>query len=138
MRILVSACLLGEKCKYDGGDNYSEKTVRFIKDHKVIPVCPEVAGGLPVPRASCEIVNGEIINTAGESKDSEFRRGAEICLEIAKDNNIDMAILQSRSPSCGVNKIYDGSFSGKLIEGSGIFSSLLRENGFKVTDVEDL
>ena len=138
MKIMVSACLLGQKCKYSGGDNYSEKVAAFTKGHEVIAVCPETAGGLPTPRLPCEIVNGEVINTAGESKDKEFREGAAICLRLAKENEIDLAILQSRSPSCGVDQIYDGTFSGKLVEGSGVFASLLREHGFRIMDVEEL
>ncbi len=138
MKIIVSACLLGQKCKYNGGDNYSEKLADFLKGHEVIPVCPEVAGGLPVPRLSCEISGGEVINTAGENKTREFAEGARLCLQIAKDNHVDMAILQSRSPSCGVDQIYDGSFSGRLISGSGVFARLMIENGFKVTDIEKL
>ena len=138
MKILVSACLLGQKCKYNGGDNYNEQVMAFIEGHEVIAVCPEVAGGLPIPRRSCEIVDGKIVNTAGESKDREYREGAEKCLQIAKETNADLAILQSRSPSCGVNQIYDGTFSGRLIAGSGVFTSLLRENGFRTLDAEDL
>ena len=137
MKILVSACLLGQKCKYNGGDNFNEKVVSFTEGHEVIPVCPEVAGGLPAPRIPCEIVNGKVTNTTGESKDKEFREGAEKCLAVAKKHHIDLAILQSRSPSCGVREIYDGSFSGRLVTGSGVFASLLLENGFRVMDVED-
>ena len=136
MKLLVSACLLGQKCKYNGGDNWNEKVIALTKGHEVIPVCPEVAGGLPVPRLPCEIVSGEVINTAGESKDKEFRDGAAKCLALAKQNNIDLAILQSRSPSCGVGNIYDGTFSRRLTQGSGVFASLLMENGFRVMDVD--
>ncbi len=138
MKIMVSACLLGHKCKYSGGDNLNEEVLRFVSGHEVIPVCPEVAGGLSVPRLSCEIVSGRVINTAGESKDREFREGARICLEIAEKEQIDLAILQPRSPSCGVHQIYDGTFSGRLTEGSGIFASLLRESGFKVIEATEL
>lgn len=138
MKIMVSACLLGQKCKYNGGDNFSEQVAAFCEGHEVIPVCPEVAGGLSVPRIPCEIVSGKVINKAGESKDREFRDGAEKCLAIAKRHKIDLAILQSRSPSCGVRQIYDGSFSGKRIEGAGVFASMLLQNGFRVIDVEDI
>ena len=138
MKIMVSACLLGTNCKYSGGNNYNEKVIEFVKGHEVIPVCPEVAGGLPTPRTPCEIVNGIVTNADGESKDKEFRAGAAKCLEMAKEKEIDLAILQSRSPSCGVNQIYDGTFSGTRIPGSGIFASLLKENGFKVIDLEDI
>ena len=138
MKIMISACLLGRKCKYNGGDNYCEKVVSFAEGHEVIAVCPEVMGGLPVPRPSCEIVNGEVIDKTGQSRDREFRKGADSCLQLAKEKGIDLAILQPRSPSCGVKQIYDGTFSGHLIEGSGVFASLLRENGFNVLDAEDL
>ncbi len=138
MRIMVSACLLGQKCKYNGGDNHSEAVAAFVRGREVIPVCPELAGGLSVPRSPCEIVNGVVMNRDGENVDEAFRSGAALCVELAKEKQIDLAVLQSRSPSCGVRQIYDGSFSGKTIEGSGVFASLLRENGFRVLDVEEL
>ena len=138
MRIMVSACLLGQKCKYDGGDNFSESVAALTDGNELIPVCPEMAGGLPSPRPACEIVDGTVMNCAGESRDREFREGAEICLELAKENKIDLAILQPRSPSCGVGRIYDGSFSGKLIDGSGVFASLLIENGFRVLNADEV
>ena len=137
MKIMVSACLLGRKCKYNGGDNYHTVLADYLKGHQVIPVCPEVAGGLPVPRLSCEIVNGVVTNTAGENKDQEFRTGALLCLQKAIDEQIDLAILQSRSPSCGVRQVYDGTFSGHLVPGMGVFASLLAENGVRVIDVGD-
>ena len=136
MKILVSACLLGQKCKY-GGDNFNKKVAALQAEHEIIPVCPEVAGGLPVPRIPCEIVGGEVIDRSGVSRDVEFRDGAQKCLAVAERENIDLAILQSRSPSCGVGKIYDGTFSGRLTEGSGVFASLLMEKGFRVTDSEN-
>ena len=138
MKIMVSACLLGQKCKYNGGDNYSEKVIEYIKGHEVIPVCPEVEGGLPVPRPQCEIRNGTVININGENKDREFRKGAEICLNKALDEKIDLAILQSRSPSCGVNMIYNGEFNGTLIEGKGVFAKMLDDKGIKTVDVDNL
>jgi uncharacterized protein YbbK (DUF523 family) len=138
MKLLVSACLLGQNCKYNGGNNYSEKVFEYVKGHEVIPVCPEVAGGLTTPRIPCEIVNGVVTNKNGESKDTEFRSGAELCLKKAIEENIDLAILQSRSPSCGVKQIYDGSFSGKLVEGKGVFAQLLEDNDIKVLDLEEI
>lgn len=136
--IIVSACLLGQKCKYNGGDNYNERVAEFVKGRVVIPVCPELAGGLPVPRIPCEIVNGAVTNREGESKDREYRLGAEICLKTALENKAELAVLQSRSPSCGARHIYDGTFSGRLIEGKGVFARLLEENGIRVIDAEDL
>jgi len=138
MKIAVSSCLLGDNCKYNGGNNYSEKVIKFIEKHEVISVCPEVLGGLPIPRESAEIVNGVVSLKDGSSVDKMFRDGAEKAIRIVKENNADLVILQSRSPSCGVNTIYDGSFSGKLIHGQGVFSELLKKNGIKVIDVEDL
>lgn len=138
MKIAVSSCLLGDNCKYNGGNNYSEKVIKFVEEHEVIPVCPEVLGGLPIPRESAEIVNGVVSLKDGSSVDKKFRDGAEKAIRIVKENNADLVILQSRSPSCGVNTIYDGSFSGKLIPGQGVFSELLKKNGIKVIDVEDL
>ena len=138
MKIMVSACLLGQNCKYNGGNNYSEKVAKYLEGHEIIPVCPEVAGGLPTPRIQCEIVNGVVTNKDGESKDKEFRTGAELCLKKALEENIDLAILQSRSPSCGGKQIYDGSFLGKLIEGKGVFAQTLVDNGIKVLDLEDV
>ena len=137
MKIMVSACLLGQNCKYNGGNNYSEKVAKYLEGHEIIPVCPEIAGGLPTPRIPCEIVNGVVTNKDGESKDKEYRAGAELCLKKALEENIDLAILQSRSPSCGVKQIYDGSFTGKLIDGHGVFAELALRSGFSVMDVVD-
>lgn len=138
MKIAVSACLLGENCKYNGGNNYSEKVSQFVEGHELILVCPEVLGELPTPRESAEIVNGIVSHKGGTFVDAEFRRRAEMALNIVKDNQVDMVVLQSRSPSCGVNQIYDGSFTGKLIPGQGLFAALLQKNEIKVIDVEDL
>ena len=138
MKIAVSACLLGENCKYNGRNNYSEKVRDYTKGHEVIPVCPEVLGGLPIPREPAEIVNGIVSLNDGTSVDKEFREGARRALKAVKEQNADIVILQSRSPSCGVNAIYDGSFSGKIISGQGVFADLLRRNGIKAIDVEDL
>lgn len=138
MKIMVSACLLGENCKYNGSNNYSEKTAEFCKGHEVIPVCPEVAGGLPVPRIPAEIVNGVVMNREGGNVDREFRLGAEISLKKALEEKVDVIILQSRSPSCGCREVYDGTFSKKRRKGQGIFAGLVMEKGFHVIDVEEL
>lgn len=138
MKILVSACLLGENCKYNGNNNYNENVAEFVKGHEVISVCPEILGGLSVPRKSAEIVDGIIMTEEHISVDKEFREGAAIALKQALDGQIDMAILQSRSPSCGINQVYDGSFSGKLIEGQGVFAGMLKEAGIKLIDAEDI
>ncbi len=138
MKILISACLLGRRCKYNGGDNYNPAAAAFCRGHEVIEVCPEVAGGLSVPRRPCEIVGGVVTNDAGENVDAAFRAGAARCLEVAVKEKADLAVLQSRSPSCGVGRIYDGTFTKTLTDGDGVFAALLREHGFRVTDVRDL
>lgn len=137
MKIMVSACLLGIDCKYDGGNNRTDWVRCLAEKHELIPVCPETLGGLSAPRLPCEIVNGVVRNRNGESVDKAFRQGAEKGLRLARENHVDCLILQSRSPSCGVNEIYDGTFSGNKIEGMGIFASLMAENGFRVLDVSD-
>ena len=138
MVVAVSACLLGENCKYNGGNNFSSKVAEFLKGHEVVAICPEVLGGLPTPRVSAEIVCGKVTNKDGISVDAEFRAGAERALEIVREKQAELVILQSRSPSCGVNTIYDGSFSGRIIPGQGVFAELLRKNNIKVMDVADL
>ena len=138
MRIMVSACLLGENCKYSGGNNRHEKVLEYIKGHEVIPICPEVMGGLPTPRPPAEIVSGEVINRLGVSVDREYRLGAEKALKLAREKQIDLAILQPRSPSCGTREIYDGTFSGKKIPGMGVAAALLKENGYVVLGADEL
>lgn len=137
MKILVSACLLGMNCRYDGGNNRNDKVVSLIEDNEVIPVCPECLGKLPTPRPPSEIVGGVVTNIEGVSVDRQFRTGAAEALRIALENNVDFAVLQSRSPSCGVKQIYDGTFSRTLKPGKGVFAQLLDENGIKAVDIED-
>lgn len=138
MKILVSACLLGKNCKYNGCNNLNQSVLEFIEGHEVIGVCPEQLGGLSTPRLPAEIVAGVVTNKAGISVDAEFRKGAQEALAAALENKVDLAILQSRSPSCGVKEIYDGSFSGKKIKGKGVFARLLTMHGIKVLDAEDI
>lgn len=140
MKIVCSACLLGADCKYDGGNNYSEKLASFIRKHEcqVIPVCPEVMGGLSVPRIPCEIRNGKVCNRNGEDVHEAFVQGARNALQVVKNENPDRVILQSRSPSCGCKEVYDGTFSGKRIQGQGIFVQMLVQEGYQPTDIEDL
>ena len=137
MRIMVSACLLGENCKYNGGNNRSPDLFRLMSGHEVIPVCPEVLGGLSIPRVPAEIVNGTVMNREGVCVDDAFRQGAKKALEIAIREKPDLIILQSRSPSCGVKEIYDGTFSGKLIPGHGVFAEMAIQADFRVMDAED-
>ena len=138
MKIMVSACLLGENCKYNGGNNRSPELLHLLSGHEVVPVCPEVLGGLPTPHAPAEIVNGVVINREGVSVDDAFRLGAKKAIEMARQEKPDLIILQSRSPSCGVKEIYDGTFSGKLIPGYGVFAEMALQAGFRVIDAEDV
>ena len=138
MKIMVSACLAGENCKYNGGNNRNQKVTALFSGNEIIPGCPEVLGGLPTPRLPSEIVNGVVMNSAGVSVDTEFRIGAERTLEIAEREQPDLIILQPRSPSCGVRQRYDGTFTGKKTDGSGVTAELLIRHGFRVIDAEDL
>ncbi|MBE7028704.1 MAG: DUF523 domain-containing protein [Ruminococcaceae bacterium] len=130
--ILVSACLVGEKCKYNGEDNKNEKIIEFLKDKEYITVCPETMGGLPTPRPPSEIKGDLVFNSEGKDVTSNFLKGAEETLKIAKENSVDLVILKAKSPSCGYGQIYDGSFKGQLIKGNGITCKVLIENGYKV------
>ena len=138
MKILVSACLAGENCKYNGRNNRNNKVLTMFPGNEVITICPEQMGGLPTPRIPAEICNGEVINKSGISVDAEYRLGAGKSLEIVRHEQPDLIILQSRSPSCGVKQRYDGSFTGNLIDEPGVTAELLIRNGFHVVDVEDL
>ena len=138
MKIIVSACLAGENCKYNGGNNQNERIMKLMAGNEVVTVCPEQMGGLTTPRIPSEIRDGIVTAKDGRIVDREFRKGAAKCLEIAIREQLDLIVLQSRSPSCGVKQRYDGSFSGKLVDGSGVTAELLINNGFRVIDVEDI
>ena len=141
-KILVSACLCGLNCKYNGGNNLNEDIKKLYDEGKAILVCPEVLGGLLTPRTPREIVNGDgkkvlsgeakVISKEEEDTTEAFLKGAKEALKIAKENNIKVAILKAKSPSCGKGLIYSGDFNGKLIEGNGVTSELLIQNGIKV------
>lgn len=144
-KVVVSACLLGECCKYSGGNNKSERMLELLAardDIEAVGVCPEVAGGLPTPRPAAEIVNGEVINKDGVSVDAEFRAGVAAIMDrlsrSIEAGEVETAILQSRSPSCGVHQVYDGTFSGTLIAGKGLFARALDDAGIRLVDVADL
>lgn len=141
--IMVSACLVGLYSKYDGGSNFNADIEKLVKAGKAIVVCPEQMGGCPTPRNPCEIADslrGEdvlagkarIIDSKGNDLTEKFARGAAETLKLARLYNIDTAILKARSPSCGSGKIYDGSFSGNLIDGNGVAAQILLDNGCKV------
>ncbi len=136
--ILVSACLLGENCKYNGGNNRCEKVCELLKKYKIIPVCPETAGGLPVPRKPAEISGNKVLMSDGTDVTSEFEKGAKLTLEAAIAYSCKKAVLKAKSPSCGSNKIYDGTFSKKIVNGDGITAKLLKENGVVIFTEEEI
>ncbi len=138
MTILVSACLLGENCKYNGGNNRNERVLRYVQGHEVIPVCPEVLGGLPCPRKPVEWVGDRVLTQDGDDCTENFRIGVQRALEVISDQQVDLAILQSRSPTCGVKQIYDGTFSGVRIDGKGALAKALVARGIPLMDAEDV
>ncbi len=135
-KYLVSACLIGEKCKYNGLDNLNNRLESFESLGILYPICPEVLGGLLVPRSPSEIINNSVYNSDGNDVTNEFNSGAKQVLEIAEKYNIRKAILKENSPSCGVDHVYDGSFDHTLINGSGITTKLLKDNGIEVYSEE--
>lgn len=139
--IVVSSCLCGINCKYSGENNLNEDILKLVNEGKAVPICPEQLGGLKTPRNPAEIIekNGEIkvMTEAGADVTDEFLLGAKRSLEIAKVLGAKKAILQRRSPSCGFGKIYDGTFSGKLISGNGLTVRLFLENGIEVISDEE-
>lgn len=138
MKVLVSACLLGRNCKYNGGNNYNEKVIAFTKGHDVVEYCPEVMAGMGIPRTPMEIVGGILMDRDGNNLDEAMGQAVDRAVEELRRMGIDCAVLQSRSPTCGVNQVYDGSFSGRLIPGQGIFARALMDAGIRVIDAEDV
>lgn len=135
---LVSSCLAGINCRYNGKSSENKFIIDLIKSGNAIPLCPECIGGLPTPRDPSEIVEGRVLTNKGVDVTKEFILGAEKILEICKLLKIKKAILKSNSPSCGYLTIYDGSFTGKLITGNGITSDLLSKNGIEVFTEKDI
>lgn len=138
MKILVSACILGQNCKYNGKNNKNPLVITFLKDKQIIPICPEILVGMKTPRPCAEIVNGIVMDENGNNVHSEYTNAVALALSQIENEDIDFAILQSRSPTCGVNQIYDGSFRGRLISGMGLFAKALCQKGYKIIDVETL
>lgn len=138
MKVLVSACILGENCKYNGKSNRNQRAIDYLKDKETIPICPEILAGMKTPRPCAEIVNGIVMDENGNNVHSEYVHAVEKALNQMKDEDIDLVILQSRSPTCGVNQVYDGSFRGTLTTGMGLFAKALKQKGYQVIDVEDL
>ena len=137
LKIVVSACLLGENCKYNGGNNYSAAVAEYVQGREVIPVCPEHLAGLGIPRAPIEIVNGTVRRKDGTSVQEALENAIQQILMLLEKEEIECAILKSRSPTCGVKQVYDGTFSGNLVDGMGLLAAALQEKGYKVVDCED-
>ena len=134
--ILVSACLAGVECRYNGSSHTIPEVIEMVKKGDAMPICPEILAGLPIPRPPAEQQNGMIISSNGDDQTSDYLLGATIALKIALLINCNKAILKSNSPTCGCGVIYDGTFSGHLINGDGIFAKLLKENGIKVCSID--
>ncbi len=132
MKILVSACLLGIRCRYNGETKTNEAVMRLAQEHALIPFCPEIYGGLPTPREPSEIRAGGVYTRTGEDVTLQYHIGAKEALKAARIAGCMAAILQDRSPSCGVGLIHNGFFDGGLVPGDGIAAALLRENGIRV------
>lgn len=143
-KVLISACLLGERCRYDGASKPNDIACRLFEANRnrMVPVCPEVLGGLPQPRTASEIDTASdvlrVIGAAGEDRTEAFVQGAEACRYLAEEANCRVAIMKAKSPSCGSGLVYDGSFTGTLIPGDGVASRLLKQAGIAVIDEERL
>ena len=146
--LLISACLVGIPCRYDGGSCPHDQLQALAARGDVLPLCPEVLGGLPTPRSPTEIQGGDggdvlegrawVVNIEGKDVTTEFLAGAQKALRVAQRWGIKEAILKARSPSCGVGQIYDGSFSGRLVEGDGVTAALLKREGIIVKSEEEV
>jgi len=137
-RILVSACLMGVPCRYDGRSKPCKKVLDLLNRYELIPVCPEELGGLPTPRLKSERFGSKVIHENGTDVTMAFHMGAERTLEIAQKNGCTMAVLKEKSPSCGKRMRYDGSFHQVLIPGSGVTAELLMQNQFSVFSENEL
>ena len=138
MVIMVSKCLMGENCRYKGDNCRNEKILSLAKEHTLIPVCPEVMGGLPTPRAPGERVGDKVIANTGKDVTAEYTLGAQKALQIAKESGVDLCIFKAKSPSCGNGIIYDGTFTGNLIPGDGVTVELFIKHGFKIISEVDI
>lgn len=137
MGVLVSACTIGCRCKYNGKSNRNEAVVESPKGKEILSICPEMLANMPTPRPCAEIVDGVVMDDRGRSVDAEYRNAVALALEKIKGERIDLVILQSRSPTCGVKEVYDGTFTGRLIPGQGLFAQALIAKGYPVMDAED-
>ncbi len=137
-KILVSACLAGVPCRYDGGAKPCPAVLALLRDERALPLCPEEMGGLATPRDPSEIVGDRVLSRSGRDVTEAFRRGARACLEAAREHGCTEAVLKSLSPSCGSGLVYDGTFSGNLRPGDGVTARLLKENGIRVRTEEEI
>lgn len=137
-KVLVSACILGENCKYNGKNNFNAEIAELLKGREAVAVCPEALSGAGTPRPPAEIRNGKVYDINGRDIDESYRKGVERALKEFAQEDIVCAILQPRSPTCGVKEIYDGTFTGKLIEGRGIFARALADAGIPVFDADEV
>ena len=138
VRILISACLVGDNVKYNGGNNKSPLIEKLLEKYELVPFCPEVEGGLSIPRRPSEIVGEQVLNDLGEDVTEQYQRGAELAYNICLFLRIKIAILKERSPSCGVHTIYDGTFAHKEIPGSGITAAYLKRKGINVYNEDEI
>jgi uncharacterized protein YbbK (DUF523 family) len=136
MMIIVSACLAGVECRYNGFSYTVPQIAEMVIKGKAIPICPEILAGLPTPRPPAEQCKGKIVSLNGEDQTIQYIMGAKIGLEIAVAARCQKAILKSKSPTCGLGLIYDGTFSGRLISDDGIFAALLKEKGIEICTEE--
>lgn len=138
MKVVVSACLLGRKCKYNGGDNKNEAVMDFLKDKEILALCPEMAAGVGCPRDPVEIRGGKIVTKDGEDKTEAYQKGVDISMEKVHAFHPDLCILKSKSPTCGIHEIYDGTFTGNKIPGSGLWAKALADAGFPLKDEKEM
>ena len=132
MNLLISACLLGVRCRYDGAARRMERLEELMRRHVLVPVCPEVLGGLPTPRPPSELREGRVVTRDGQDVTEAFQAGAQTALAVARAAGCHCALLKERSPSCGCAGVYDGTFSGRLCEGHGVGAALVRRAGIRV------
>jgi len=137
-KLLISACFLSKGYKYDGTDNIKQEILKLEEKYEFVPICPEVYGGLSTPRIASEQVENKVLTKDGKDVTKEFELGAKLSLEKAFQNNVKIALLKAKSPSCGYKKIYDGTFTHTIIDGNGVFVKLLIANGFKIYTEEDI
>lgn len=138
MEILVSACLLGLNCRYDGSGCYHAGLEKLKSLHHMIPICPELYGGLPTPREPAEIVGDKVLTKSGRNVTAQYEKGAQEVLALARMFNCRVAVLKAKSPSCGKKVVYDGRFSGKLVDGNGVLAQLLIDEGLTVLTEDEI